>query len=127
MKKSDIKVGMHVITNNGEEYVILKDIYATSQTEKAYTVMVDINGDGWMNFDEYTDDLRFDENLDGYDIKAVFVPKFYCGTLDSVNYGYADYNSYRFEKLWERPIAKKMTKADIEKELGYEIEIIKEN
>lgn len=125
MKKFEIRNGMHVITNNGEEYVILSNIYAPTQIDSnrtAHIVMAHIDGDGWMNFDEYTTDLRCNNNSD-YDIQAVFVPKFYGSTLKSVNSNYADYD---FTKLWERPIPKKMTKAEIEKELGYEIEIIED-
>ena len=129
MKKSDIKNGMHVITNNGDEYVILNDIYATVQTENnhtAHTIMALINGNGWMDFDGYTSDLRYNRNSD-YDIQAVFVPQFYSATLKSVNdYKYDGYDSYYFKKLWERDIPKKMTKADIERKLGYEIEIVED-
>ena len=126
MQKSDIKNGMHVITNNGTEYVILSDIYASSQisgNNTAYTIMAEINGEGWMNFDRYTHDLRCESGDFNYEIQAVFEPKFYSATLMSVRNVYSDYN---FTKVWERPIVKKMTKADIEKELGYEIEIVED-
>lgn len=125
MKKSDIKNGMHVITNNGNEYVILSDVYASlqiSNNNTAHVIMADINGNEWMNFDKYTSDLRC--NDDDYEIQAVFSPKYYKATLMSV-YDTDDI-SYYFTKLWERPIKKKMTKANIEKELGYEIEIVDE-
>jgi hypothetical protein len=124
MQKSDIKNGMHVITNNGEEWVILSDIYAPSQIRSnntAYTIMANINGEGWMNFDKYTSDLRCNSKNFDYEIQAVFEPQHYCATLMSVRGAYSDYN---FKKIWERPTRKKMTKIDIEKELGYEIEII---
>lgn len=124
MQKSDIKNGMHVITNNGTEYVILSDIYASSQisgNNTAHTIMAEINGEGWMNFDKYTNDLRCESGDFNYEIQAVFEPKFYSATLMSVRSAYSDYS---FTKVWERPMRKKMTKADIEKELGYEIEIV---
>lgn len=124
MQKSDIKNGMHVITNNGEEWVILSDIHASSQTNSnntAHVIMANIDGEGWMNFDKYTSDLRCDNGNFEYEIQAVFEPKYYSATLMSVRSAYSNHN---FTKLWERSIAKKMTKAEIEKELGYEIEII---
>ncbi len=124
MQKSDIKNGMHVITNNGEEYVILSNIYASSQVNNnntAHVIMASINGDGWMNFDKYTSDLRCDNNNFEYEIQAVFEPRYYSATLMSIRNVESD---YYFTKLWERPQRKKMTKIDIEKELGYEIEII---
>ena len=124
MQKSDIKNGMHVITNNGEEYVILSDVYASSQVNShntAHVIMAHINGEGWMNFDKYTNDLRCESGHFDYEIQAVFEPKYYSATLMSVR---SDYSNYNFTKVWERPTRKKMTKIDIEKELGYEIEII---
>lgn len=129
MKKSDIKNGMHVITNDGTEYVIISDIEAFEQNlNTAKTIMVQLNGNGWMPFDEYDDDLHY-HDPDGdeynedrfYDIKTVYAPRYYVNTLLSVH----NVNNMRgFTKVWERPIVKKMTKADIEKELGYEIEIV---
>lgn len=127
MKKSDIKNGMHVITNDGTEYVVISEVEASEQNiETAATIMVQFNGQGWMPFDEYDDDLRY-HDPDGdeynedeyYDIKTVYAPRYYSYTLSPVSSGIFD-----FTKVWERPMVKKMTKADIEKELGYEIEII---
>jgi hypothetical protein len=131
MKKSDIKNGMHVITNNGEEYIIISGIKACGQIKDNNTasiVMVNMDAyGGWMSFDDYDDDLRFhdpegDEYGEDrcYDIKEVYSPLYYAWTLLSVNNkNFID----KFTKVWERP-RKKMTKAEIEKELGYEIEIV---
>jgi hypothetical protein len=127
MQKSDIKNGMHVITNNGDEYIIISGIEAYEQTvNTANIIMVQLDG-GWMAFDDYDNDLHYhdpegddDECPDKlYDIKTVYAPRYYSWTLSSVHKNPTD-----FAKVWERPIAKKMTKAEIEKELGYEIEII---
>ena len=131
MKKSDIKNGMHVITNDGEEYVIISGIEACGQIKDSNTaniVMVNMESyGGWMSFDDYDDDLRFhdpegDEYGEDrcYDIKEVYSPLYYAWTLLSVhNKTFTD----KFTKVWERP-RKKMTQIEIEKELGYEIEII---
>lgn len=125
MKKSDIKNGMHVITNDGTEYIIISGIEANKQTITADTVMVQINGyGGWMPFDRYDDDLRYydkhGDNDAAFDISEVYTPNFYAYVLKSVH----DVIKDRFIKLWERPIVKKMTKAEIEAELGYTIEIV---
>ena len=123
MKKSEIKNGMHLITNGGDEYIVVGDAYAQYQ-EEPQTVLVNLSH-GWMFLEDYDDDLcccSDDFSYCGYsdfDIKEVYAPKLYAAMLDSVN---KDKSS--FVKLWERPITKKMTKAEIEAELGYEIEII---
>ena len=129
MKKSDIKNGMHVITKDGNEYVIMNDIYAPKQIEDnntANVIMLGIDG-GWMNFDQYNDDLCF-RDIEGevedddfqYDIEEVYVPKYYARTLESV---LKEKNKNCFTRLWKRGV-QKMTKAEIEAILGYEIEIV---
>ena len=123
MKKSDIKNGMHVITNGGEEWVIINNVEAQEQTQTSNTIMVRIGVDGWMPFDDYNDDLSYTSNNSGYedyfDIKEVYAPRFYAYVTSSI-YEYKG----EFIKVWERPIVKKMTKAEIEAELGYKIKIV---
>lgn len=129
MKKSEIKNGMHVITKDGSEYIIMSDIYAPKQIEDnntAKVVMLGIDG-GWMNFDQYDDDLCFRDTIDEvddddflYDIAEVYAPKFYAWTFESV---LEERNKNDFIRLWKRGV-KKMTKAEIEEALGYEIEIV---
>ena len=121
MKKSDIKNGMHVITKDGSEYIIMSDIYASKQIEDGNTakvVMLGIDG-GWMNFDQYDDDLCFRDTF-LYNIDEVYVPKYYAWTLESV---LEERNKNDFTRLWKRGV-RKMTKAEIENLVGYKIEIV---
>ena len=71
MKKSDIKNGMHVITNDGTEYVVISRIEAQAQIKDdntANTIMIQVNSEGWMPFDDYDDDLHYhDPEGDEYD------------------------------------------------------------
>ena len=127
MKKSDIKNGMHVITKGGEEYIIMSDVYAPKQ-HVSKVVMLNLDC-GWMNFDQYDDDLCFRDTIDEvddddylYDIDEVYAPNYYCWTLESV---LEERNKNDFTRLWKRGV-KKMTKAEIEAELGYEIEIVED-
>lgn len=53
MKKSDIKNGMHIITNDNIEYVVISGVKAQEQTEIHDTIMVQLNKDGWMPLDDY--------------------------------------------------------------------------
>lgn len=131
MKKSDIKNGMHVITRDGTEYIIIDGVEAQGQIEDKNTaniIMARVNGSGWMSLDDYDDNLYYHDPEGSvydkdkcFDIKAVYAPRYYAWVCNSV-YNIAD----KFIKVWERPIAKKMTKAEIEAELGYEIEIIED-
>lgn len=122
MKKSDIKNGMHLITNSGDEYVVMSNVSARDQTTLEDKMILICLSHGWMTLEDYDDDLRChdDGNYIGYDcfnIKEVYIPKYYSCVLDSVK---KDKES--FIKLWE--YTKKMTKEEIEKELGYKIEIV---
>jgi hypothetical protein len=126
MKKSDIKNGMHLITDSGDEYIVVGDVYAPKQDTQSKTVLVSLSH-GWMSLEDYDDNLRCCDDDGSYvdygsfDVKEVYAPKFYKDMFDSVKY-----NKDEFIKLWERHIAKKMTKAEIEEELGYEIEIVED-
>lgn len=129
MKKSEIRNGMHLITKGGEEYIIVSSIYAPKQIEDHNTAKVAMLSldCGWMNFDQYDDDLCFCDTVDEvedddymYDIDEVYVPNYYCWTLESA---LESKNKNDFTRLWKRGV-QKMTKAEIEAELGYKIEIV---
>ena len=124
MKKSDIKNGMHVITKGGEEYVVVSDVYAPCQIDNGNTAkvaMLGLNG-GWMNLDQYGEECDKPSDIEEddwqYDIEEVYAPKYYTYTFESVKQFKRD-----FTRLWKRGV-KTMTKAEIEAELGYEIEIV---
>ena len=126
MKKSDIKNGMHVITKGGEEYVVVSDVYAPCQIDNGNTAkvaMLGLNG-GWMNLDQYGEECDKPSDIEEddwqYDIEEVYAPKYYTYTFESVKQFKHD-----FTRLWKRGV-KTMTKAEIEAELGYEIEIVED-
>lgn len=129
MKKSEIKNGMHVITKDGSEYVIISDVYAPCQIDNGNTAKVAMLGlkGGWMNLDQYDEESlcfrdkpsEIEEDDWQYDIEEVYAPKYYTYTFESVQ----SKDKHDFTRLWKRGV-KKMTKAEIEAELGYEIEII---
>lgn len=131
MKKSEIKNGMHVITKGGEEYIIVSDVYAPCQIDNGNTAKIAMLGlsGGWMNLDQYDEEsLCFRDNPSDideddwqYDIEEVYAPKYYTYTFESVK----SKNKNDFIRLWKRGV-KKMTKAEIETELGYEIEIVED-
>ncbi len=111
--------GMHVITKCGKEYVFLIHINATEQSSATYTdrILVGFNEKNWLNFNKYNNDLTLGE--DCFDIQKVYAPKYFRGVFCSVK----DYPD-EFDLVWKRPEKKKMTLEEVEKKLGYEIEII---
>ena len=129
MNKSDIKNGMHVITKDGSEYVIVSDVYAPCQIDDGNTAKVAMLGlhGGWMNLDQYDEEsLCFCDNPSNieeddwqYDIEEIYAPKYYTYTFESVKSKYKN----DFTRLWKRGV-QQMTKEEIEAMLGYEIEIV---
>ena len=103
--KSDLKDGMVVEYHCGDRRIVLGD------------KLMGFNS--WIHLDDYTETLlNFDVNL--------AIDKVYKSTSPTLN----DYfNISNLELIWERnkkeeEPAKKMTVAEIEKELGYKVEIV---
>lgn len=119
MTKSDLKTGMTVKLRNGDLYKVLKDVdtllYGHQDIFFANKEIGFIHG----NF--------FDDNLicigsapciDGHTLDIIEI-------YDYINNG----NILKFDTnniLWKRPETKKMTVSEVEKILGYKVEIISE-
>lgn len=109
--KHDLKVG-YIVRDSHDLYMVM----VTSSDEQ---IMVDKNG-GWMPLDKYDTNLNHNSDIgsSAYSITEV--------------YGYSnsrtkscDISTYGRTLLWKREDpAKKMTVEEIEKELGYKIEIV---
>ena len=123
MKKSELTNGMHVITNNNEEFIVMSNIVADKQIADgniATTLLIRIDNGGWLNLNSYDENLT---ELDGdwdFGIKAIYKPLYYYDVLFSV---FDDYHNTNFVQVYGR---RNMTQAEIEKELGYEINIIED-
>lgn len=124
MKKSELKNGMHVITKNGDEFIVIDNVVADKQivdrnTSDVILVKID-NCGGWLALDRYDENLNSDgdDNDDDFKIVAIYKPLYYYDILLSV---YDDYHGKNFVQIYGK---KKMTKAEIEQALGYEIEIV---
>ena len=123
MKNEDLKTGMILVTEEDEYVMVLKD------TEKGDIV----SGDTWMPIYEDT------EIVDDLKVKKIYQPlnnKAYLSRnagfmkrniniseKNTKTFSFLDIPDYKL--IWERK--RKMTVAEICKELGYDIEIIKEN
>jgi hypothetical protein len=102
--KADLKDGMVVEYNNGIRKMVLQN----GLFDKLYYTPIDL----------FNDNLEYIDNIKNFTIDKVYTSK-----AVSLNSYFKDDN---LELVWERPV-KKMTIAEIEKELGYKIEIIEED
>lgn len=105
----DLETRMVIETRNGDRYLVLRDqkeIHVMCSDENYYTKLVG------GNYGNHNVEMRFLEDTD-LDVMRVF-PK--VDTFDEVK----TVN----EPIWERKEPKKMTVAEIQKELGYEVEVI---
>ena len=76
MKKSELENGMIVELRNGDKYMVIKD-YTNKRLINIVTkdVLLEINGNGYMSLDTYTDNLlrpSRDETAVNYDIIKVY-------------------------------------------------------
>lgn len=106
---SDLKTGLVVEYANGERALVVKNRL--------------LSVDGYNSLESYNEDLTCSNPR--YTINRI-----YTVDLNEV-YSFKDFlSSDSLELLWERkePVSKlrKMTKAEIEAQLGYEIEIVEE-
>lgn len=121
MTLNDLKTGMIVTWRNGEKATVLRDTPKFGillNTDRNF--LVRCSGDGWTTLSNYNDDFT-NKFVDIYDIVKVEVPRH--------PYDCFNYNRYTFdsEVVWEKESAVKMTVAEIEKKLGYKIEIVSED
>lgn len=123
MKNEDLKTGMILVTEKNEYVMVLKD------TEDGDIV----SGDTWMPIykdTEIVDYLKVKEvyqplNNEAYLSKgAGFMQRNIDKTIQN-NRMFPFFPDYKL--IWERKEKRKMTVTEICKELGYDIEIVKED
>lgn len=110
-KMEDIKIGYMVeVTVIGDEYIKYLCTVTMWNGHKILT-----NGIHWFKLSDFDDNMKSTFNK----ITKVWGYPKYAKNMW--------YNNTAFKPLlWERPSAKKMTKAEIEEILGYEIEIVEQ-
>ena len=125
MKNEDLKTGMILVTEKDEYVMVLKD------TENGDIV----SGDTWMPIYEDT------EIVDYLKVKKIYQPlnnKSYLAknagfmkrsidTTEKNTKTFQFLNIPDYKLIWERKEKRKMTVSEICKELGYDVEIVKEN
>ena len=110
--KEDLRNGMVVETRKGNRYCVCGGRF--------------IGFEGWLNSVDFNDFLECEPlniSLEGKLLRDEF-------TIDKIYDEIQVLNDMKYEKslklLWEREVPKEMTVAEIEKELGYPIKIVKE-
>lgn len=109
MKKSDLRSGMIVRLRNGK-------LYVTMEVEGHLIIT---NKNSWNPLDNYKEDLTEKNNFAQLDIVEIY--RGFGGNLDLM------FKVTPEERIWVRNPKQKMTVSQIEKELGYEIEIARED
>lgn len=125
MKNEDLKTGMILVTEKDEYVMVLKD------TENGDIV----SGDTWMPIYKYS------KIVDSLKVKKIYQPLnnraylsknagFMKRNIDTTKkdigrFPFLNLDDYKL--IWERKEKRKMTVSEICKELGYDVEIVKEN
>ena len=122
MELKDLKTGMRIILRNGGEYIVLKDVI-TPYEEGKEDMYILIDG-GWMSSSSYNDDLTSKGNSKDFDIMEVYEQN----NGEYLDGSVLDKNAIKkMNLIWKREEKKKMTVSEICKELGYDVEIVKED
>ena len=82
MTKNDLKTGMHVVTKDGSEWVVLRD---TMFRDKDIIVAVheDDKCGNWLSLNNYNNNMTcIDREFDYFDIVRVYQPVYECTTLE---------------------------------------------
>ena len=112
MTLNDLKTGMHVVTREGIEYMVLKD--TTYNKDILVAVHEDECGGSWRDLDDYYNDMINKDRRDD-DIIRVYAPIYEYTTLE-----------YKFDCLHEGLAnmifaEETMTKAEAEQKFGIRI------
>lgn len=80
-----------------------------------------VSGDAWFPLGDYSNDEMFGKEIKSVSVKKVYQPKSNFDYLSEKSLNVSSANL-----IWERKSKKEMTISEIEKELGYQIKIVKE-
>lgn len=115
MTKNELKTGMHVVTKDGREFVVLKDTLFTDR-DVLVAPHDDENSGNWLPLDNYNDNLTFDNRgFSRFDIVKVYQPKYAFTTLEyKLDTSDTDFSDMIFAE-------EVMTKAEAEEKFGIRI------
>ena len=113
MKRNELEVGYLVEFKNGERKIVMPC------NDPDYPIVLTNQYGEWSYLGVYRDDLSSTIAKE-FDIVKVF-------SFSRLVYKTLSFNTNHRELLWERKDKKKMTVAEIENILGYEVEIVRES
>ena len=85
MTLNDLRTGMHVVTRDGSEWVVLKDTMFRSKDilVSVYEDNRSGNSGNWLSLKGYNQNMTAtDREFDNFDIVRVYQPKYECTTLE---------------------------------------------
>ena len=115
MTKDELKTGMHVVTKEGMEFVVMKDTLFVHR-DILVTPHEDENSGNWLPLDSYNDNLTFgDKEFSCFDIVRVYQPRYEFTTLEyKLDCSDVDLSDMIFAE-------EVMTKAEAEEKFGIRI------
>lgn len=116
MTINDLKTGMHVVTRDGTEWVVLRDTVFRNK-DIIVAVHEENTGGNWLSLKDYNQNMTtIDREFDDFDIVRVYKPVYECTTLE-----------YKLDICPEDGLAdmifaeETMTKAEAEQKFGIRI------
>lgn len=123
MKKSDLRNGDIVKTRGGDKYIVL--LNAGLYKGKTEDLLINLEDGCYLSLSGYKKDLTwYDEEAKNFDIVSICAFDYVGDNLRQ--HGLTQITA-GYKWTWERNKTKKMTVSEICKELGYDIEIVKED
>lgn len=109
---SDLCTGMLVTIKRGDTFMVMRDVVTSSGGRE--DIVIKSNG-AYMFLSNYNEDMT-DKGIRAYDIMKVY-------RAPSVDFLMSELKQEVHDLIYERP-AVKMTLKEVERELGYEVDIV---
>lgn len=121
MELSDLKTGMRIVTRDGKEYIVLKDV--KTPYKKIEDMYISIKNDSWLCSSNYDENMKVNSGNKKFDIMKVYAQN----NGEYIDASVLETKTKDMDLIWERKKLRKMTVSEICKALGYEVEIVKED
>ena len=113
MNKRELKTGMIVVTREGKEYMVIRNLRAKDMRET--NVLVGVEHSGYCFFSSFNEDLTANKGDRDFDIMEVFMIDYAADVI---------YNNKERTLIWRRKEKKTYTYAQLQEILGTEFEVV---